>query len=73
MSNDNRIDLQIAAMRVKAEKENRDKAERLKFISERASRADETSPVTDVRDGPIADASRRGGRYHDTSVATCAG
>ena len=34
MSNDNTIDLQIAAMRVKAEKENRDKAERLKFISE---------------------------------------
>ena len=34
MSNDNKIDLQIAAMRAKAEKENRDKAERLKFISE---------------------------------------
>jgi len=34
MPNDNKIDLQIAAIRAKAEKENRDKAERLKFISE---------------------------------------
>ena len=34
MTNDYAIDLQIAAIRAKAEKENRDKAERLKFISE---------------------------------------
>jgi hypothetical protein len=34
MSNDNRIDLQIATIRAKAENENREKAVRLKFISE---------------------------------------
>jgi hypothetical protein len=34
MSNDNKIDLQIATMRIKAEKENHDKAERLTFIRE---------------------------------------
>ena len=34
MSNDNKIDLEIATIKAKAEKENRDKAERLKFISE---------------------------------------
>ena len=38
MSNDNKIDLLIAAIRAKAEKENRDKAERLKFISEQLDR-----------------------------------
>jgi hypothetical protein len=34
MSYDNKIDLQITAMRDKAERESRDKKERLKFISE---------------------------------------